>query len=152
MGMFDIISCSANPEEFGFRMLHNYDAVKDRIKKVKDLADAVRYRNHRVLVLLSDYTVDDGAAKLLGEKGAACILINLSDVIAARGIRKAIEISRMRSFISCALRNGVVCALMSLAPDVQSIRTPRELIHIACLLDVKPDDAKRMLRVLGSYL
>ncbi|MBI5222997.1 hypothetical protein HY990_01100 [Candidatus Micrarchaeota archaeon] len=111
-----------------------------------------KYKNQKLLLDLRDYAFDEGAVKLLAEKKKACILINLGRVIRARGIARAILISKIRSLLRLANRYGAAYAFATLAQEEQEIRNAHELISIGTLFGINRGQAKFAIRMLGEYL
>ena len=152
--MFDILLCKPNkdPEEYGFAKFYGYAEIKQRINKITGLADAANYKNKKVLLVLEDYFIEEGALRIIGEKNEACFLIDLSRIIKNKGVPKALELSRVRSFLVFCKKYKVGYALASFASEEQSIRTARELIHIGFLLGLTTAESKNALRRISEYL
>lgn len=152
--MFDIslFKYDKDPKEFGFETVYSYNDIKQKIKKISTLAEAVNYKNQKTLLLLEDYKIEEGALKLIGEKKQACFLIDLSRIIRANGVNRAIELSRIRNFLFFCEKYGVLYAFASFAPDKSAIRSARELMHIGLLLGLDIAKAKAALNKIKEYL
>lgn len=152
--MYDIVcfKTKAAAEELGFKRYYFYDEIVKKVKNVKNLEEAANYRNRMVLLMLDDYSLEEGALKLIGEKGEACFVINLSRLIKGRGIRRALELGRLRNFLKYCVRYNVRYALASFADDEQSLRTAQELMHIGLLVGLDLGKTKNALSLLNLYL
>jgi RNase P/RNase MRP subunit p30 len=126
--------------------------VKGKIESFKDVGGASERRNKKVLVLLDDYKFDVGAIKLIGEKKKMCFLIDLSRIIKSYRVKRAIEISKLRSFLRLCNKYGALYAFATFSDKEEEIRTPEELMHIAMLFDINKGQAKFALRMLGEYI
>lgn len=149
--MFDIIRCNAK-EKYGFEKLYLYNEVKGKIIKIKDLAQAAQKKKQKILMLVEDYTIDEGAVKLLGEAQKACILLDISKIIKAYGTRRAIEMSIMRKFLQHCVKYGVFYTFVTFAEKEEEIRTPEEIMHICFLLGLNKGQTKFALKMLKHYL
>ena len=148
--MFDIISCEASPQKHGFeRFYHSKDA---KILRADNLSSAVNFKNKSSLILLQDYAFDEGAIKVIAEKKKLCFLIDLSQIIKSYGVRRAILMSKLRTFLSLCNRHGAFYAFCSFSKDEKSIRSPEEMLSIASLLGVNRGQAKFALKMLPHYL
>lgn len=150
--MFDLIKCKADPKKYGFTKFYSLDEVKDIISTFPNVTAAVQKRNRKTLAMLDDYKFDEGAIKLIAEKKKMCFLIDLSRIIKSYRIRRAIEISKLRSFLRLCNKHGAYYAFASFAEKEEEIRSPEELMHIAMLFDINKGQAKFALRMLGEYL
>lgn len=150
--MFDLICCNADARAHGFERFFTLEQAKGRIAVCADLTAAAEHRNRKTLLSLRDYSFDPGAMKLIGEKKSACFLIDLGRIIRARGVPRAILLSRLRTFLRLCIKHGAFYAFASLAEKENEIRSPDELIHIAMLLGVNRGQARFALRMLPHYL
>lgn len=150
--MFDLIKCSAIPAEYGFSKFFLLEESKSKIMKFADVAEAANSKNKKLLAVLEDYKFDDGAIKLIGEKKKLCFLIDLSRIIEGYGIRRSIEISKLRSFLKLCNKHGAFYTFATFAEKKEEIRSPQELMHIAQLFDINKGQAKFALKMLGEYL
>jgi RNase P/RNase MRP subunit p30 len=150
--MFDLTKCKADPEKFGFSKFYSFDEAKDKIENFKDVVAAAQRRNRKILAMLDDYKFDDGAIKLIAEKKKMCFLIDLSRIIKSYRVKRAIEISKLRSFLRLCNKHGALYAFASFSEKEEEIRTPEELMHIAMLFDINKGQAKFGLRMIGEYL
>jgi hypothetical protein len=150
--MFDLIRCNADPKKHGFSKFYFLEEVKARIMKFPDVTAASQARNRKTLAILDDYKFDDGAIKLIGEKKKLCFLIDLSTIIKSYRIKRAIEISKLRSFLRLCNKHGAFYAFASFADKEEEIRSPEELMHIAILFDINKGQAKFALRMLDEFL
>lgn len=148
--MFDIINCEADPAEFGFDKFYIFD--KGRITRAKDLKEAANHRNRKSLVMLEDYAFDEGSVKLIAEKKKACFIIDLGDLLKRRGISRAIEMSKMRTFLKLCVKHGAFYSFASFAEKKNQIRSADELMHIAMLLGINKGQARFSLKMLQHYL
>ncbi len=122
------------------------------IKTVKNLDEAVNYKNKKVLLSLEDYSIDEGALKIIGEKQAACFLIDFSRIIKSNGVHRSIELSRIRTFFRYCIKYNVFFAITNLSSNEQYFRTDRELLHIAMLLGLDVGKAKNALMRGNDYI
>jgi len=150
--MFDIIRCNAEPGKHGFSGFFRFEQAKERIGAFKDVVAASQKRNAKTLAMLDDYKFDVGAIKLIAEKKKMCFLIDLSRIIKSYRVKRAIEISKLRSFLRLCNKYGALYAFASFSEKEEEIRSPQELMHIAMLLDINKGQAKFALRMLGEYL
>ena len=151
---FDILKFRHNsqPKDLGFEKFYIYPDIANRIKNTKDLQEAVNYKNNQSLIILNDYAIDDGALKLIGEKAKACFLIDLSRIIRSRGMRRVIELSRLRNFLIFCKKYKVKFTFASFATEEQALRTARELIHVGLILDLNLEEVKNALKLVSDYL
>jgi hypothetical protein len=150
--MFDIIKCKAEAKKHSFEKLYSYEDVKERVVTVKTLAEAAEKRKQKKLLLVGDYTIDEGAVKLLGDDQKACILLDLSKIIKTYGIKRAIEMSIMRKFLEHCVKYGTFYAFATFAEKEEGIRTPDEMMHICALIGLNKGQAKFSLKMLKHYL
>ncbi|MBI2079300.1 hypothetical protein HYT84_00925 [Candidatus Micrarchaeota archaeon] len=149
--MFDITDFEPR-ENHGFKELFNFQKVKSRIKAVEKIADAGNFKNKEVLIYVKDFEFDVGAIKVLGDLGKACFLVDLSKVIQNRGVRRAIELSKIRRFLYFCNKYKAFYAFASFAKDEFSLRRPHELVFIGTLLGLNRGQAKFALERIGKYL
>lgn len=150
--MFDLIKCKADPKKHGFTRFYFFDEVKGKIASFPNVTAAVQSRNRKTLAMLDDYKFDDGAIKLIAEKKKMCFLIDLSRIVKSYRVKRAIEISKLRSFLRLCNKHGAFYAFASFSESVEEIRSPEELMHIAMLFDINKGQARFALRMLGEYL
>lgn len=125
--------------------------MKGKIVKVANLDEAAKSRNKGVLVLPGEYNEDIGLMKKFAE-GNSAFLIDLSRVIETYGFKRAVELAKMRRFLRICIKYEISFALASFAKDEFSIRTSRELCHIATLVGLNVGQAKFGLERLKEYL
>jgi RNase P/RNase MRP subunit p30 len=152
--MFDILRYNTNidPKEYGFEAFYSLDSIGRKIKKAKNLQEAVAYRNKKALLVLEDYAINEGAIKLIGEKNEACFVIDLSRIIKNSGLQRALELNRLRNFLKYCIKYKAKYALASFISEEHKIRTARELIHISLLLGLDIGKAKEALTRIKDYL
>lgn len=150
--MFDIISCDAEPKKHGFEGFYPSSDAKSKIIKAENLEAALKHKNQPVLVVLNDYAFDEGAIKVIAEKKKLCFLIDLSVLIRSYGVRRAILMSKLRTFLSLCNRFGAFYAFASFADKEEAIRSPEEIMAISSLLGVNRGQAKFALKMLSHYL
>jgi len=150
--MFDIIKCDADPKKHGFENFYKFDQVKDRIMTFDNVVAATETKNKKILIILRDYKFDDGAIKTIAEKKKACFLIDLSAIIKSHGIRRAVEMSKLRSFLRLCNKHGAFYTFASFAENEEEIRSPEELEHIAMLFDINRGQAEFAMKMLKHYL
>lgn len=148
--MFDIISCDAEAKKHGFERFYKPSEVK--ILKAENLEAAVNHKNKSGLVMLSDYAFDEGAIKVIAEKKKLCFLVDLSKIIKSYGVRRAILISKLRTFLFLCNRFGAFYTFASFSEDEKSIRSPEETMAIASLLGVNKGQAKFALKMAQHYV
>jgi RNase P/RNase MRP subunit p30 len=150
--MFDIIKCKADASAHGFSRLYQLDEVKGRIAQAENLTAATNYKNRKILIMLADHAMDDGAMKIIAEKRNACFLIDLGRLMKIRGIQRAIAISKLRNFLALCVKHNAFYAFASFAENENQIRSPEEMEHIAMLLGLNRGQAKFALKMIGNYL
>jgi RNase P/RNase MRP subunit p30 len=148
--MFDIVSCGAKPSEHGFEKFYAPSELK--ILKAENLEAAVRHKNQKSLLILADYSFDEGALKTIAEKKNICFLIDLGVLIKSYGIRRAILMSKLRTFLSLCVRHGAFYSFASFAEKKEHIRSADELMAIAGLLGINKGQAKFALKMLQHYI
>ncbi|MEK6982797.1 MAG: hypothetical protein AABX38_07725 [Candidatus Micrarchaeota archaeon] len=155
--MFDIVLF--NPEKIdlkklGYEKLYDYSSphVKQKIIKVKNLAQAVNYKNKEMLIIIEDHDFDDGAIKLIAEKKKACFLIDLSRIINSKGVGRAVAMSKLRNFLKLCNKHGAYYTFADFAKDEFELRSSKELMHISLLLGLNLGQAKFAMKMLKSYL
>jgi len=147
--MFDIVKCKA--EAPGFEKTYSYEDVNNKIKKVENLSEASRV-NKKMLVMLKSYALDEGAVKVIKERRKLCFLIDLSRIMNSSGIRRAIEIGRIKNFLRLCVRHKIFYAFASFSEEESDLRTPFELINIACLFGINQGQARFALEMIDKYL
>ncbi len=150
--MFDIIKCSADARAHGFERLFSFEEAKARVAVVENAEAAAELRNRKTLLMLRDWKFDEGAIKLIAEKKKACFLVDLSEIIKSRGMRRAVSISKLRSFLRLCAKHGAFYTFASFAEKEDEIRSPEELEHIIMLFDLNRGQAHFALRMLKEYL
>lgn len=148
--MFDIINCESDPSSFGFDKFFFFKNVQ--IQKARNLEDAAKFRNRKILLALDDYAFDEGSVKLIAEKKKACFIINLGKIIRSRGISRAIEMSKIRNFLALCNRHGAFYTFASFAESEKDIRNAEELLHMAMLFDISKGQARFALMMLQHYV
>ncbi len=113
---------------------------------INNIEEAPQHRNKKVLLLLKNYTYDEGSVKLVAEKKKACFLIDLDRIINSKGLQRALELSRIRTFLGLCNRFGAYYALKS-----ESDRSEDELINIGLLLGLNRGQGKFALKMLEHY-
>lgn len=150
--MFDIVKCEADAKQFGFSRLYQYDTVSKKIISAENLEQATNYRDKDVLIMLKRYEFDVGSIKLIAEKRKACFLIDLGAVIRTNGLRRAIAMARIRTFLRNCVKYGAFYAFASFAEKKEQLRTSDEMIHIAMLFGLNKGQARFALEMLSEYL
>ncbi len=150
--MFDILKCTASPAAFGFSKFYSFSEVKNKIVELENLSLAANQKSKKILVVLKDYSFDDGAMKIIAEKKAVCFLIDLGRIIRSKGVGRAILISKLRTFLALGMKYGAFYTFASFSESESQIRTPDEIAHIAMLLGVNRGQTKFALKMLGHYL
>ncbi len=150
--MFDIIQCNADPKKYRFEKFYSMEAAKSRVMKFPEVTEAVNAKNKKNLIVLDDWKFDDGAIKVIGEKKSACFLVDLSRILKSRGIRRAVEISKIRNFLRLCNKHGTFYTFASFSEKEEEIRSADELLHIAMLFDINRGQAKFAMKMLGEYL
>lgn len=155
--MFSIILF--NPEKIdltkkGYEKLYDYSSsnIKQKIVKVKNLADALNYKNKEILLVIEDHDFDDGAIKLIAEKKKACFLIDLSRIINSKGVGRAVAMSKLRNFLKLCNKYGAYYTFSDFAKDEFELRSAKELMHISLLLGLNLGQAKFAMKMLKNYL
>jgi len=148
--MFDIIRCEADPAGFGFDRFYVFD--KSTVITAKNPSEAANHRNRKSLIMLEDYDFDEGPVKLIAEKKKACFVIDIGSLLKRRGIPRAIEMSKLRTFLRLCNKHGAFYSFASFAENKNQIRSPDELMHIAMLLGINKGQAKFSLKMLQHYL
>ena len=148
--MFNIILYSSEKEN-GYEKLYLLEAIKKNIISVKTLADSAQYKNKKVLILIEGYDINEGAVKLIAEKHKACFLIDVSRVINAKGIARAVLLSRLRTFLKFCIRYNAYYTFADFAKNEFELRSPYELIHLAGLLGINEGQAKFALKMIQHY-
>jgi len=153
--MYDLVrfdtDANAISKKYGFDEIYFFSEMKKNIITINNIEEAANHRNKKVLLLLKNYTYDEGPVKLVAEKRKACFLIDLSRVIKTKGLQRAIAISRIRTFLELCNRFGAFYALASFAEKESDIRTPEELISIGCLLGLNRGQGRFALKMLKHY-
>lgn len=152
IAMFDIVRISAETSKFGFQELFLEKEMQKDILLCENLAQAAQQRNKKTLVMVKELDFDLGSLKLLAEKKKACLLFDLSKIINSHGLRRSIEMAKMRTCLRYCNKFGVFYTFASFAGDESSIRSPRELIAICGLVGVNIGQAKFALKMIGQYL
>jgi len=140
------------PAKFGFERFYFFDDVKNKLAEVDNLEAAAQLKNKKILVLLRDYAFDEGALKIIAEKKNVCFLIDISRLIRARGVSRAIALSKLRNFLRLCVKFGAFYSFASFAENENEIRTPDEIAHIASLLGLNRGQAEFAMKMLGQLL
>ena len=152
--MFNIIdfdSSAIDPTKSGYEKLFHYSDSKSRINFVKK-TEADNYKNKKTLILLDEYSLEEGAIRLIAEKKKACFLIDLSRVINTYGVTRAILLSRLRTFLKFCNKYGAHYTFADFAGSEFDLRTARELMHISLLLGLNLGQAKFAMKMMKEYL
>ncbi len=156
--MFDIIKFRAGadgpaPSSSGFEKLYHLDEIKSRIAEAENLSDAAeKFKNRKTLIILKDHSMDDGAMRLIAEKGSACFLIDLGRLMKTRGVPRAIAISKLRNFLALCVKYNAFYSFATFAESESQLRSPGEMEHIAMLLGISRGQAKFALKMIGNYV
>ena len=152
--MFNIIdfdSSAIDPTKSGYEKLFQYTDSKSRINFVKK-TEADNYKNKKTLILLDEYSLEEGAIRLIAEKKKACFLIDLSRVINTYGVTRAILFSKLRTFLKFCNKYGAYYTFADFARSEFDLRTARELMHISLLLGLNLGQAKFAMKMMKEYL
>lgn len=149
--MFDIIKCKIEPDQFGFTKFYRLEDIKKKIIQVPNLEQATKYKNKEVLIMLKNYDFDVGSTKLIAEKRKVCFLIDLGKVIGSYGLRRAILMARLRTFLKNCSKYGAYYSFASFSEKKEQVRTADELTYIAMLLGINKGQAKFALKMLSHY-
>lgn len=150
--MFDIIRLRKEPA-LGFSRFFFLDDIRPKIAEAADLADAAeRFKNKRTLLMLKDHAMDEGAMRVLAQKKNVCFLIDLSRLMRARGVPRAIAISKLRSFLALCVRHNAFYAFATFAENEEQLRSASELEHIIMLFGLNRGQASFSLEMIGEYL
>ena len=136
----------------GFERFYHSPASKVKILRAQNLEAAANHKNKSSLILLDDYAFDEGAIKVIAEKKKLCFLIDISQIIRSYGVRRAIMMSKLRTFLSLCNRHGAFYAFASFSGNESAIRSPEEIMAIASLLGINKGQAKFALKMLPHYL
>jgi len=154
--MFDIISFSFNSSlstnSLGFSKIYLFEDIKKKILIANNLEDAAQSKNKKSLIILKDYSYDEGAMKIIAEKKNLCFLIDIGQMISSSGMRRAVLIAKLRNFLKLANKQGAFYAFASFAKKENEIRSAQELIHIGMLLGINEGQAKFAFRMIGEYV
>lgn len=150
--MFDIIGCDAEPSRFGFSRFFSLSDCKGKVSEVENLEAALAQKGGRTLIMLRDYAFDEGAIRVIAEKGSACFLIDLGRLMRMRGVPRAIAISKLRNFLALCVKYGAFYSFASFAGKESEIRSAAELESIIMLLGLNRGQARNSLKMLGHYL
>ncbi len=152
--MFNIISFSRenNAPARGYEKLFSVNDAKKATVTVPTIKDAVQYKNRKVLILVENYELDEGAIKLIAEKQKACFLIDLSKIIKTYGVTRAILLSRLRSFLKFCVKYNAYYTFADFAQNEFELRSARELVHISLLLGINEGQAKFALRMMKHFV
>jgi len=150
--MFDLISCPANQKKFGLGKFNHANVLKKNILDADNLENAVQYKNKKILIMLKDYSFDEGAVKVIAEKKKACFLIDVSQIIKSNGVRRAILLAYLRTFLKVCIKHGAFYTFASFANKEQEIRSPDELCNICMMLGLNRGQCEFALKMLQHYL
>ncbi len=150
--MFDIVKCRADAPKYGFTAFYSSEQLKGKAIEAENLEAAAQHKNKKSLILLRDYAYDEGAVKIIAEKKQLCFLIDLGRLIRARGISRAIALSKLRNFLGLCVRFNAFYTFATFAENEDQIRNADELIAIAGLLGLNRGQAKFALKMLAHYL
>lgn len=127
--------------------LHNFFEAADA-KSAKQ-----HCRKKGALLHASGCEVDDGDLLELARAGGA-VVFSLSDILAERGFRRSILISKMRLLLAACRKRGTSFIFATLAKDASQMRGARELAAFAAVLgatDVERKAAeKKLLGIAGG--
>ena len=112
---------------------------------IDKIEEAPKHRNKKILLILKNYTYDEGSVKLIAEKKKACFLIDLDRIINSKGLQRALELSRIRTFLGLCNRFGAFYAFRS------TNRTAEEMIHMGFLLGLNRGQGKFAVKMLEHY-
>ena len=125
--------------------------LKGRLVECETVLQAAEHKNRKTLILLKDYAFDEGSIKLIAEKKSACFLIDVSRIIRARGVPRAILLSKLRTFLTFCVRFGAFYTFADLSEKESNRRSPEELVAIASLLGINRGQANFALKMLPHY-
>jgi hypothetical protein len=152
--MFDIIKTKGeiDPRHYGYSKLYSADSANKKIKLCNNLAEAANYKSQKMLIMLKELDFDIGSLRVLGQQKKACLLFDLSKIIKSSGIRRSIELAKMRAALKFCNKYGTLYTFATFAEDEPSIRNSHELIAICMLLGINRGQAEFALKMLGHYL
>ncbi|MFH2106566.1 MAG: hypothetical protein ABII22_04845 [Candidatus Micrarchaeota archaeon] len=143
--MYDIVRFESDQN-------YNYEKVKDKILRCKNVEQARQQWNRKALVMLEDYSFDEGLMKEIAEKKKLCFLLDLSRIIKSYGVRRAIELTKMRNFLRFCNKFGAFYAFATFEEKKENARSEREVLNIAKLFEINDGQAKFAVKMLQHYL
>jgi len=119
------------------------------------LAAKALCRKKNILLHVRSYEIDDGDMLELARAGSAFVF-SFSDILSESGFRRAILLSKMRLVLAVCRKRGTGFVFVTLAKDVSSMRSARELSAFAAVLgmsDVERKTAeKKLLSLAGGSM
>jgi len=151
--MFDVVkdNVALDAGKYGFTKLYSEKEVQKNIVLCENLAGAATNRNKKTLIMLKELDFDLGSLKLLAEKKKACLLFDISKIIMSKGLRRSIEMAKLRTTLKYCNKYGVFYAFASFAESELTIRNAHELIAICWLFGLNSGQAKFALEMVKHY-
>ena len=143
--MYDIV-------KFESENFYQYEKVKDKILRCRNIEEARKNWNKKQLVMLEDYSFDEGPMKEIGVKKQLCFIIDLSRIIKSYGVKRGIELTKIRNFLRLCNKFGIFYTFSTFEEKKENVRSERELINIALLFDINEGHARFGLKMLDHYL
>jgi len=115
------------------------------LKNFRQAADAASAksaaRGKDVLLYSPGYEFDDGVFSDLAKSGGA-VVFSFSDLLAEKGFRRAITLSKMRLAFSSCRKKGCGFVVCTLADDEGLLRNRRELVSLMSVLGMNEREKK----------
>ena len=143
--MYDIVKYETDK-------LHSYEKTKNKIIRCKDIKEAREHWNKKQLVLLEDYSFDEGLMKQIALKKKICVIIDLSRVISSYGVKRAIELTRLRNFLRLSNKFGLFYTFVTFEKEEKHQRSREEMISIASLFGNNQGQTEFALEMLKHYV
>lgn len=116
-----------------------------------NLSEAAKHRNEKKLLMVRELDFDLGSLKLLADKKKACLLFDLSTIINSHGIRRSIEMAKLRTCLHFCNKYGTYYAFVQNTEDEFMKRSESELVSIAMLLGINRGQAEFALAMPKHY-
>lgn len=150
--LFNILKFEcADPAGLGFSATYSFDKVKERVKFVRSIDEAIKLRNRGVLVSIEGYPMSLELVRgFEGKK--SMLLLDLGAIINSSGGKRASMIKRMRNFAGLCIRHKVPFAMASFCDRPESARNAQELVHIGFLIGLDRGQGREALSRLNEIL
>ena len=145
--MNDIVSSENLPLAHGIASAVAAQTLKNFRSPKNPAVARADCRMPHALLYSSLYEFDEGVFKELSKRGGA-VVFSFSDILAEKGFRRAIALSKMRLAHDSCRKSGCGAVVCTLAKDAHALRNARELEAFMAVLGMNEHEKAHSIRIV----